>query len=274
MKTAFGLDIAGYSTGKSGFARADINSNKLIEVMVYKEQGQIFARKIKGENLIKDIVQMEKEVLLACCKRGPIFVDIPIDLSGLLPPANVSFIWELTQRPVDFAFGAMPPLADRIGSPVARFLNMYLHIQKEFKDPLGKQIFETYPSRSLFCMGLRHKKYKKQEICFSKMNWRPNETNKGLFEIVNGLKLSADEGVCLNDDELDAVICAITGVVDEEYCLQGNELANEINRLISNDKQYSAPVGYVILKKKPEFKIHITTKIVKNQKELLKEVAR
>lgn len=37
VKTAFGLDIAGYSTGKSGFARADLVDKNHIEVTVYQK---------------------------------------------------------------------------------------------------------------------------------------------------------------------------------------------------------------------------------------------
>jgi hypothetical protein len=57
IKTAFGLDIAGYSTGKSGFARADLVDKNHIEVTVYEKH--IFASKITGEDQIEDIVKKE-----------------------------------------------------------------------------------------------------------------------------------------------------------------------------------------------------------------------
>ncbi len=271
MKTAFGLDIAGYSTGKSGFARADFVNENHIEVTVY--QGHTFARKSKGGEQIENIVKKEKELLAACCRKGPVFVDIPIDLQGLPSPPDASYIWELIYRPVDFAFDAMPPLADRIGSPVARFLNLLSSIQREFKDPLGKQIFETYPARSLFYMGLRGKGYKKQKVCYSKMKWMSHNKNKILTEIVEGLDLTAGEDVCLDDNELDAGICAITGIADENHRLQENELTECINGLISNGKRYPAPMGYVLLKKKPDVKINITKKTMKSHEEMLEAVA-
>ena len=271
MKTAFGLDIAGYSTGKSGFARADFIDKNSIEVTVY--QDHIFSKTSKRKDEIKDQVKMEKELLLACCKKGTIFVDIPIDLQSLLKSQNVFFTWELTLRPVDFAFDAMPPLAAWIGSPVARFLNLFSSIQEDFKYPLGKQIFETYPACSLNLLGLPSKNYKNSEISLKNMQWIPKKSGEVLVEIANGMNLTAKEGISLNDDELDAVICAITGIVDENYRLQGNELTEYINSSISNGNRYPAPMGYVLLKKKPEININITKKIVKSHEEMLQVVA-
>lgn len=277
VKTAFGLDLAGYSTGKSGFARADFIDKNLIEVTVY--QGHIFARKSKGEDLIEEIVKMEKELLLACCNKGHIFVDIPIHLQGLPCPKNVKFIWELANRPVDFAFDAMPPLADRIGSPVARFLNLFSSLQEEL-NPLGKQIFETYPACSLNLLGLPSKNYKNSKISLKNMQWISEKSGEVLVKIANGMNLTANEKISLNDDELDAVICAITGIVDEKYRLQGNELTNNINKLIEKRMKrktqcrYFPPKGYVLLKDIPEeATINITKKIVKSHDEMLQVVA-
>jgi hypothetical protein len=220
MKTAFGLDIAGYSTGKSGFARADLIDNNHIEVTLYEKH--IFASKKKGENPIKDIVKMEKDLLLACCKKGPIFVDIPIDLQDMLNSHNVFFTWELIFRPVDFAFGALPPLSSLIGSPVARFFNLFSSLKEELKDPLGKQIFETYPAGSLKLLksqipDLPNNKYKKQETKFSNRIW--NKAGN-LSKIANYLELKSEKEITISDDDLDAIICAITGIVDENHRLQ------------------------------------------------------
>lgn len=67
MKTAFGLDIAGYSTGKSGFARADLVDKNHIEVTVYEKH--IFASKSTGQVPIEDIAEKEKEILVACLRK-------------------------------------------------------------------------------------------------------------------------------------------------------------------------------------------------------------
>ncbi len=267
MKTAFGLDIAGYSTGKSGFARADLIDTNHIEVIVYEKH--VFSSKKKGENPIKDIVKMEKDLLLACCKKGHIFVDIPIDLQNLLKSHNVFFTWELIFRPVDFAFGALPPLSSLIGSPVARFFNLFSSLKEELKDPLGKQIFETYPARSLNLLGLPSKNYKNSKIYFK--NRQLIKSNDVLAKISEKIKLTAKEDISVNDDEFDAMLCAITGIVDENHRLQENDLTNNINELIKKRMKlketpcrYIAPKGYVLLKDLPDTTINIRRKTLKN----------
>lgn len=281
MKTAFGLDIAGYSTGKSGFVRVDRKDDNSIEITVFK--GHSLAKICDAKTSLEDdIVKNEKELLIACCKKGRLLVDIPIDLQGLPCPNNVRFIWELVKRPVDFAFDAMPPLADRIGSPVARFLNLFSSIQEEFKDPLGKQIFETYPAGSLKllnvslkCLNLPFNKYKNQQTTFKNGRWN-SENGEQLAQIANCIKLISEKEITLNDDELDAIICAITGVVEEKYCLYGVELSKKMQELkgAENFSRICAPAGYVLLKSLPNMKMRIIEKKVRSHKELLEEVAR
>ncbi|GFO95997.1 hypothetical protein ig2599ANME_0181 [groundwater metagenome] len=278
MITAFGLDIAGYSTGKSGFVRADRKDDNLIEITVFKEHS--FAKICDSKtSLENDIVKNEKELLIACCKKGRLLVDIPIDLQGLPCPKNVRFIWELVKRPVDFAFEAMPPLANLIGYPVARFLNLFSSIQED-KDPLGKQIFETYPAGSLKLLksqmpNLPNNKYKKQQTTFRKGIWN-SENGINLSKIANCLKLTSEKEITLNDDELDAIICAITGVVDEKYCLYGDELSDKMKKLkgAENFSRICAPAGYVLLKSLSNMKIGIIEKNGISHKELLQEVER
>lgn len=277
MKTAFGLDIAGYSTGKSGFARADLVDKNHIEVTVYEKH--IFACKSSGEVPIEGIVKKEKEILITCLKKGKLFVDIPIDLQGLPCQKNVRYVWELVKRPVDFAFDAMPPLADRIGSPVARFLNLFLSLQREdSKYDLGKQIFETYPAGSLKLLkkqipDLPYDKYKNQETKFNNRIWISDKEGN-LSQIANCLELTSKKEITIIDDELDAIICAITGVVDDNHLLQEDELTKDINELISNGEVYPAPKGYVLLKSLPKMKICIIEKKARSHKELLEDVAR
>jgi len=190
VKTAFGLDIAGYSTGKSGFARADLVDKNHIEVTVYEKH--IFANKITGEAPIKDITEKEKQILVTCLGKGPLFVDIPIDLQGLPYPKKAKFVWELINRPVDFAFDALPPLANLIGSPVARFFNLFSSLQEDAKYQLGKQIFETYPAGSLMLLNLPNKNYKKQKTEFINGIWKSKKEGN-LSQIAKCLKLTSEK---------------------------------------------------------------------------------
>jgi hypothetical protein len=117
--TAYGLDLAGFSGGNSGFARADATPDGCIIVTVY--DGHPFANKKQRRDPIAEQIALEWQWVWACCQRGAFLVDTPIDMQGLPNPEHVTFLWELTMRPVDRAFGAMPPFADRIGAPAARF---------------------------------------------------------------------------------------------------------------------------------------------------------
>lgn len=273
MKTAFGLDIAGYSTGKSGFARADQKDNHIV-VTVY--EGHVFVKKHESTNPLHDIAEMEKEMLIACYKKGPLLVDIPIDLQGLPCPRDVFFTWELVKRPVDFAFNAMPPLADCIGSPLARYLHLFSSLNEEFETPLGKKIFETYPAGSLNLLNLTSKGYKGQQTSFKNGHWNGGQ----LAKIFNELRLTSNNGESFNDDNFDAMICAVTGVVDKNYRLQGDELNEKISYCIEKRLKSSiririkAPDGYVLLKKIPEMEIKIVKKEVNTQQEMLQEVAK
>lgn len=275
MKTAFGLDIAGYSTGKSGFVRACRKSDNSIIVMVYR--GHIFSKKYSTKDSLGDVVNMERELLLACCRRSSVMVDIPIDLQGLPHSGNSSFVWQLTMRPVDYAFGGMAPLANYIGAPVARFQNMITASTdlNTAESLVGKQIFETYPAASLRFLDLPYEKYKKHKILFHNGCW----TGGVAAEIAEGLGLVAENGDTLNSDELDAIICAITGVVNDNLILQGDELEYEILKKVKNklknvnltDIDVSPPRGYVLLKEKPNVKIILEMKTVGNHDNMMKE---
>lgn len=77
-------------------------------------------------------------------------------------------------------------------------------------------------------------KYKNQETKFSNGIWN-SEKEGNLSQIANCLELTSEKEkeIKISDDELDAIICAITGVVDGNHLLQGDELAKDINGLIS-----------------------------------------
>lgn len=276
MNTAFGLDIAGYSTGKSGFARARRKSDNSIDVTVY--QGHIFARTFNSRFPLDKVADKERELLLACCRNSALLVDIPIDLQGLPHPNNASFIWQLTLRPVDYAFGGMAPLANYIGAPVARFQNM-IPASTDSNGAgslVGKHIFETYPARSLDLLGLPSQKYKGHKISFKDGHW----TGGVAAEIAGGLGLMAEEGETLNDDELDAIICAVTGVVDGDLILQGDELKHEISKNIKNklknpnmdEIDVDPPLGYVLLKERPDMEIILERKKFDDHESMMKEV--
>lgn len=123
-------------------------------------------------------------------------------------------------------------------------------------------------------LNLPNNNYKKQKTEFSNGIWK-NKTEGNLSQIANCLKLTSEKEITLDDDDLDAIICAITGFVDMKYCLYGDELIDKMREL-KDTKSFSiicAPEGYVLLKSLPNMKICIIVKKVRRHEELLKEVA-
>ena len=155
MKHAFGLDFAGYSSGKTGFAHATQHAGGPIDITIYTDH--VFARRLTGSTLLIDTVEDERELLRWCATQGPIMVDLPLDLEGLPAPVTAQYVWELVHRPVDYALNAMAPLANLIGAPVARFQYLLKGLPADWVDT---HLFETYPAMSLELTGLPGRGYK------------------------------------------------------------------------------------------------------------------
>jgi hypothetical protein len=159
-------------------------------------------------------------------------VDVPIDLQGLPNVEKPTKLWHLTKRQVDWDQQALAPLADRLGAAVARFA--YLHRQLKVLpggDPLGKKLFETYPAASLrnlwpaavgqISAGEEQTllSYKRLLIKWSVDRWTStSEEGKGLVAVAHLLHLrvaAPDVPLELDDDEVDAIVCALTAMVSD-----------------------------------------------------------
>jgi len=183
------------------------------------------------------IVRAEADALKQCLDIGPVAVDIPIDLQELLLPNEAEAIWELTRRPIDRKLKAMAPLADRIGAPVARFSAIMR--DGGFRDRLGNDLFEAYPAENL------------RRLCFSgnykaKSSEKLDEKQAACERLCRHLRI---DGTCLSDDDLDAIICAITAVVSADALVSADELGLDLDKL---------PKGFRILKRNPFDNIALT----------------
>jgi hypothetical protein len=251
VNAGFGLDLSGYGTGKSSFARADRLTDETILVTIFNDHP--FQKKFHGRDLLDGDAHGELEALRRCGVIGPIFVDVPIDLQGLPVIDENCFVWELTHRPVDKAFKALPALAERIGFPFARFKRLYHLLATGGEDPLGDWLFETYPAASLDSLDLPAEGYKGKRAVFRDGRWSGEGT---IAQIADGLRLRAEEELSLTDDDLDAVICAVTGVAGQQHQLEGDALSQVIRQNLVNEtpEQYHSrlrstpPRGYVLLK--------------------------
>jgi hypothetical protein len=227
----------------------------LVEVTIIREH--VFSETRKSDTPLAEITHQQETLLRAWAAGGMILVDIPIDLQGLPSPTNPQFIWELTKRPVDFAFNAMPPLADRIGAPVARFQHLLATLPDDW---IGTKLFETYPAASLRLIGLDDAGYKGQSAQFSDGQWR----GVSLAEILNRMSVLATEGMQVNDDEFDAMICALAGVATDAERLAGDAMNyavdTRIRQRISDapETPYTAPPSFVLLRTLPQARITLT----------------
>ena len=263
-KIAYGLDLAGYSTDGSALAKA-IQPDGDDQVSVTVIDQHCFGVKRDGWQRLDGILQEEVSRIENCLAEGSLDVDVPIDLQGLPFRSDAVFVWELTKRPVDHAFGAMPPLADRIGSYVARFCNIRGHLHD---DPLGCSLFETYPAASLELMSLPSEKYK-GEVEFVANEWiavasnKPAEVEKNgtLAGILNELGWTANPRTRLGHDGFDAILCALTGLASPIDRLEGHTLQDEICRRLQQAAgliMVTPPRGYRLLRKRPTG-VHIQT---------------
>ncbi len=261
-KTAFGLDIAGYAGGNSGFARADLGSDGIIRVTVY--EGHVFGNRLRGSDPLGRVMEAERRLLRACCTIGDVLVDTPVALQGLPRPDDPHFTWQLVKRPVDYAFDALAPLANLIGAPVARFQNMLSALREEGSGEGFGCVFETYPAASLRLLELWSSGYGREPMRFARGRWEGGP----LGGIANDLGMEGEEGDAFDGDDFDAALCAITGVVDEGRLLRGEELSREVYRRIqarvapAHHAHISAvvPRNYVLLKTPPETEIRVVKK--------------
>jgi predicted RNase H-like nuclease len=226
MRLGFGLDLAGYSTGKSALAVAEVLPDWTVHATILDHP--CFSRRRKLEELRHAVEREEQEALAQLLHIAPTAVDVPIDLQGLPTISTSEYLWGQVKRPIDKAVGGLPPFADKIGAVVSRFAS--LAAKPDIHAQLGSRLFETYPAACLSRMGWTAKGYKGDKA---------REVLAGLIAQI-GMRHDG-----MNDDELDAVICALVAVAPEDAVLEGTALQSA---LLSAGM--TAPTGYRLLSRK------------------------
>ena len=246
----FGLDLSGYSG--NGSSLAEVARSDEYQARVYRNHP--FAISAKGSDQLRDLVRNEQSALARLLGHGMLLVDVPIDLQKLPSSEQPIFVWQLTGRPVDMAYGGLRPLADRIGAPVARFRNLLAGLEFEVS---AANLRETYPAASLLCAGARHQGYKRQSIVWDEGRWVGDE----LADVAQTLRLVAEQPVTLTDDDVDAVVCALAGAAPAGAILEGEALATDMRTRIASRLRRSdavhvqalhPPENYRLLRSLPE----------------------
>jgi hypothetical protein len=200
----FGIDFAGYTTGKTSLVAIEIAGRRAQATLL---RGSALSAKRQSNGSLPQILSQEVAVLRRCLSIGPVAVDIPIDLQDLARPDRAEFVWQLTLRPIDRAVGAMPALADRIGAPVARFAAIMR--AGEFGAILGERLFEAYPAGTLKALKIEAGQYKGKNGV------------DALNSLCKTLKIAPPVD---SDDDIDAIICAITAAAPMDAVHQAEAL--------------------------------------------------
>lgn len=264
---SYGLDLSGYSSGGSSLARAERQQDSSVDIRILDKS--VFRRKTKGTSPLRRVNEAEISEIESILAEGTLVVDVCIDLQGLPNPPNANRVWQLTRRPVDRAFNALTPMADKIGAYVARMQRL-LSSTQEFCE-LGSNLFETYPAASLELMRLHRKSYKGIAL-YREGHWAAcpaNDTktankNNRLAANLNRLGWDAPDDTQFSHDDFDAAICALTGFADFDGMLASDELQGMMQqRLIDRGEltneecsRVTLPIGYRLLQSAPKM-VHI-----------------
>ena len=236
MMIGFGIDLAGFSKHRSTVL-AIIQAEECQAEVVLLE-GSPFGRRLSDTEFV-DRLKSETAALQKLLKIGPVAIDVPIDLQGL-PLRRVTEAWQLTKRPVDEEFDALPPLASWLGACVARFAAILPDELRE-KD-LGVRMFETYPAASL------QRRFGKDDPDVKQYKLADKNKKQIAIDARQGLSRRLGitcEGQALTHDELDAVICALAAIATPQYLLTEREY--------NLQNSYALPTGYRVLNKTTQF---------------------
>ncbi|MEQ8405529.1 MAG: DUF429 domain-containing protein [Oceanicaulis sp.] len=249
MAIGFGLDIAGYSGGKSSLAMVNIES---AQATILKDHS--FLRKVKGEATASVPLGADVETLTRCLKIGPVAIDVPIDLQGLPVTPTSRFVWGMTARPVDRFFGGLAPLADKIGAPVARIANTLR--AGNLSSRVGEDLLETYPAACLQLLSLEYSGYKGTSASWAEGTWFSSKPVSA--KLLNDLRIVAEGPIELTDDDIDAILCAIVAAAPDASKLYGSELADRIaSGLCLPHGEAPEPAGYQLLKTLPYERLYV-----------------
>lgn len=156
----------------------------------------------------------------------PIGVDLALDVAGI--GKDAALVWELSHRPIDFAFYGDAPLTDRVGEFGVRFRAMLA--ATEFAD----RFVEAYPRATIELLGFKGQ-YIGGAAHHGHSGWKADDKNQRNDKLM--AKILSELGVIplpgaekFSSDELDAALCALTALAKAGGAglLESRELDAEI----------------------------------------------
>lgn len=182
----------------------------------------------------------------------PLFVDVA--LSTPEAPGASALLWELSYRPLDFAFYGDAPLTDKIGEFGVRFRAM---LADGFE--IGKDILEASPRATVELLEFKGQ-YSGGAAHHGHSGWKADDRNKRgdklMAKLLSELGVNPGQGAeKLNGDDLDAILCALTSLAWQrrDAVLLGKTLDAEVaercaRRAIAEPSQaHKAPKAAAVL---------------------------
>jgi hypothetical protein len=141
----------------------------------------------------------------------PIGVDVALDISALEAPGPAC-LWQLTHRPLDFAFYGDAPVTDRVGEFGVRFRAMLQAGGFE----AGHEIIEAMPRATIELFEFKGQ-YQGGSAHHGSQGWKAdNKTRRGdklMAKILQELGATPRQGAeQIGSEELDAILCALTAL--------------------------------------------------------------
>jgi hypothetical protein len=190
----------------------------------------------------------------------PIGVDVALDIDALGAGGNrrapaLRQLWELTHRPIDFAFYGDAPLTDKIGEFGVRFRAMLDNSVFE----LGNDILEVFPRATVEMLEFKGQ-YIGGAAHMSATGWKADDREKRgdklMAKLLAELGVNAGQGAeKFDSDDLDAMLCALTalGAATGQGVLTGKDLDAEIAERTARrgnaavDENQTAPSASAVL---------------------------
>lgn len=253
-KRAYGIDYSGLMSSNEKTA--------CYVLEVSKVRGSPVLRATKVDDLshamprqsprsIDDYLAAEFRLFLRAKKEGaPVVIDAAVDNDTLLSKDGQKFFdWELTKRPVDFITGGQSPNSSLFGHLTARIQAVQAKQNGRSRIILGRHLFECYPRAALFCVTqktLSFERLRKYAPGHSggRAEWvngswirdpasppADSRRNSAVARICNALRISpgASHRHFIESHDLDAIICAITGLLRPRAHLR-EEMQSELLR--------------------------------------------
>ncbi|MCA8911595.1 MAG: DUF429 domain-containing protein [Planctomycetes bacterium] len=256
-QTATGINLSAFGQARRPvLATASLGDRG--DVRVELQPAEMFGGKHKLSDKSEEVFAVWRAGLLELPR--PIAVDVAIDIDVLgmggtrRAPAE-RMLWELTHRPIDFAFYGDAPLTDRISEFGVRF--RALLAASAFQ--IGNDIFECYPRATVELMEFRGQ-YLGGSAHHGGTGWKADDRNKRadklMAKLLSELGANAGQGAeKLDSDDLDATLCALTALAATtgQGLLGNDELDHEVAERAARrgnaevEPQHTAPGACAVL---------------------------